>query len=122
MGTQILRSGCGVAEFSGTYGKTKDVLMRYVESLNGKCNNHIGITNAHVFVVMSMTNENCFDICEYVAEHKLGTAIKTETIKNNNHYGWHEYKGTPIFAVLFTPDFKALEKWYQQFEPEFKLK
>lgn len=122
MSTEILISGCGVAQFSGTYGTTEEMLKRYVKSLNGVCNRLIGITNAHVFVVMSMTDTNCDNVCEYVEEHGLGKAIKTETIRNNNHFGWHQYNGTPIFAVLYTPDFAALEKWYQQFDKEFKLK
>jgi len=121
MSTQILRSGCGVAEFSGTYGKTEEMLKRYVKSLNSKCNTYMGCTNAHAFVVMSMTNDNCSDVCEYVKEHELGVAIKTETVQNPNHYGWDSYTGTPIFAVLFTPNFRALEKWYQQFDQTFKL-
>lgn len=115
MSTEILKSGCAVAEFRGTSGTPYDTLKRYCESLNGgiKINKNLGSTNAHVFVIMSGTDSKGTELKSYIEKNKLGEVRVLSGYKNTNHFGWfsdHQYPST-TWALLWAPDFKKLVKW-----------
>lgn len=121
--TNILRSGCGIAEYRGTAGTPKEVLEGYAKSRSKKCNSYQGITNAHNFVVFTVNVGHCKAFGAYVRKHKLGKVLKTQSVININHGGWLSKDGSEIFAILYTPDHEALTEWYQEnFDKDFELK
>lgn len=120
----ILRSGCSVAEFKGTYGSNESVMIRYANACRGigangkefKVNKELGRSAAHRFVIMSGQAGDLENFPQFVARNKLGKVLKSPVLKNNNHGGWGETRpyDNNVFAMLFIPNHDGIVSWMQR--------
>ncbi len=112
MTTYLSKGSCGVAEYNGMHGKAEDVFKNYVRDTACGLEYQGTKYKGHAFCVFSQAvyrTESMVPLIkqlkDFVESKGLGKAYITEQNDNRAH-------GTnPMLAMLFAPDWGAIEKW-----------